>query len=60
MKRGEQRELTYLAINPMGRVSALLHHGELICEQVAVFIYLADLFPAAGLAPAIGDPLRGP
>lgn len=60
MKKGEQRELTYLAINPMGKVPALLHHGELICEQVAVFIYLADLFPAASLAPAIGDPLRGP
>ena len=60
MKKGEQREPAYLAINPMGKVPALLHHGELICEQVAVFLYLADLFPAAGLAPAIGDPLRGP
>ncbi len=27
---------------------------------MAVFIYLADLYPEAGLAPAIGDPLRGP
>ena len=60
MKKGEQREPTYLAVNPMGKVPALLHHGELICEQVAVFIYLADLFPAAGLAPALDDPLRGP
>ena len=25
-----------------------------------MFLYLADLFPQAGLAPAIGDPLRGP
>ena len=25
-----------------------------------MFLYLADLFPKAGLAPAIGDPLRGP
>ena len=60
MKKGEQREPAYLTINPMGKVPALLHHGELICEQVAVFLYLADLFPAAGLAPAISDPLRGP
>jgi glutathione S-transferase len=60
MKKGEQREPAYLAVNPMGKVPALLHHGELICEQVAVFIYLADLFPAAGMAPAIGDPMRGP
>ena len=25
-----------------------------------MFLYLADLFPEKGLAPAIGDPLRGP
>lgn len=60
MKMGEQREPAYLAINPMGKVPALLHHGELISEQVAVFLYLADLFPASGLAPVIGDTLRGP
>ena len=36
-------------------------HGEaLVTEQGAVFIYLADLYPEAGLAPALGDPLRGP
>ena len=29
-------------------------------EQVAIFLYLADLFPQAGLTPAIDDPLRGP
>ena len=29
-------------------------------EQVAIFIYMADLFPQAGLAPALSDPLRGP
>ena len=26
---------------------------------MAIFIYLTDLFPKAGLAPLIGDPLRG-
>ena len=60
MKAGEQREPAYLAINPMGKVPALTHGDALVTEQVAVFLYLADLFPAAGLAPAIGDPLRGP
>ncbi len=29
-------------------------------EQVAVYLYLADLHPQAGLAPPPGDPLRGP
>jgi glutathione S-transferase len=60
MKAGENRQPAYLAINPMGKVPALLHNGALITEQVAIFLYLADLFPEAGLAPAIGDPLRGP
>ena len=60
MKRGEQREAAYLAINPMGKVPAVLHGDALVTEQPAVFMYLADLFPEAGLAPAIGDPLRGP
>jgi glutathione S-transferase len=60
MKAGEQREPAYLAINPMGKVPAILHGDVLITEQVAIFLYLADLFPEAKLAPALGDPLRGP
>jgi len=60
MKAGEQRQAAYLAINPLGKVPAILHRGALVTEQVAIFLYLADLFPEAGLAPAIGDPLRGP
>jgi len=60
LKAGEQREPAYLAINPMGKVPAIRHGDALITEQSAVFIYLADLYPQAGLAPAIGDPLRGP
>jgi glutathione S-transferase len=59
-KTGEQRRPEYLAINPMGKVPALLHDGALVTEQVAIFLYLADLYPEAGLAPPIGDPLRGP
>src|SRR6201993_282225 len=60
MKAGEQRQPSYLAINPMGKVPALRHGDALITEQVAIFLYLADLFPEAGLAPPIGDRLRGP
>jgi glutathione S-transferase len=60
MKAGEQRKPTYLAVNPMGKVPAILHRGALVTEQPAIFIYLADLFPKAGLAPALDDPLRGP
>ncbi|MPY75000.1 MAG: glutathione S-transferase [Alphaproteobacteria bacterium] len=60
IKAGEQRQPAYLAVNPMGKVPAVTHGDALITEQVAIFLYLADLFPEAGLAPAIGDPLRGP
>jgi len=60
MKAGEQRQAEYLAVNPMGKVPAIRHGDALITEQVAIYLYLADLFPEAGLAPAIGDPLRGP
>jgi glutathione S-transferase len=59
-KKSEQRAPDYLAVNPMGKVPAVLHGDALITEQVAVFLYLADLYPEAGITPAIGDPLRGP
>lgn len=60
MKAGENRQSEYLAINPMGKVPAILHGDSLVTEQVAIGIYLADLFPEAGITPAIGDALRGP
>ncbi len=60
MKVGEQRQAEYLAVNPMGKVPAILHGNALVTEQVAIGIYLADLFPEAGITPAIGDALRGP
>ena len=60
MKAGEQRLPKYLAVNPMGKVPAITHGDALITEQVAIGIYLADLFPEAGITPAIGEALRGP
>jgi glutathione S-transferase len=59
-KKNEQRAPAYLAINPMGKVPAIRHGDALVTEQAAVLMYLADLFPQAGLAPALDDPLRGP
>lgn len=60
MRAGEQRQPAYLAVNPMGKVPAVKHGDALITEQVAIFLYLADLYPEAELAPPIGDALRGP
>ncbi len=60
MKAGDQRGPDYLAVNPMGKVPAIRHGDAVVTEQVAIYLYLADLFPEAGLAPALNDPLRGP
>lgn len=60
MKVGEQRQPEYLAINPMGKVPALRHGEAIITEQVAIFLYLGDLYAHSGLTPQLGDPLRGP
>lgn len=42
----------YLAINPMGKVPAIVHDGRIVTECAAICAYLADAIPAAGLAPA--------
>jgi glutathione S-transferase len=59
-KKDEQKQPAYLAVNPMGKVPAIVHRGVAIAEAAAICCYLADAFPEAGLAPAIGDPQRGP
>jgi len=41
----------YLAINPMGKVPAIVHDGHVVTECGAICAYLAEAFPAAGLAP---------
>jgi glutathione S-transferase len=60
LKKAEHRAPDYLAVNPLGKVPAIVHHGQLITETVACLLYLAELHPKSGLSPAIGDPLRGP
>lgn len=41
----------YLAINPMGKVPALVHDGHVVTEAAAICTYLAEAFPEAGLMP---------
>jgi glutathione S-transferase len=41
----------YLAVNPMGKVPAIVHAGKVVTECAAICAYLADAFPSAGLAP---------
>ncbi len=49
---GSMKTPEYLAINPMGKVPAIVNDGHAITESAAICTYLADVFPAAGLAPA--------
>lgn len=57
---GENRGTDFLRVNPLGKVPAVLHGDALITEQGAITTYLADLFPEAGVTPAVDDPIRGP
>jgi glutathione S-transferase len=50
----------YLAINPMGKVPAITHRGQVVTECAAICAYLADAFPEASLAPSPGSPERAP
>ena len=58
-EKREHKAPSYLAINPMGKVPAIVHRGVVVTEVAAIGIYLADAFPKAGLAPALDDPKRG-
>ena len=60
IRRAEQRTPDFLAINPLGKVPTIVHDGAVVTEQAAIYQYLADAFPERGVAPAIGDGLRGP
>jgi glutathione S-transferase len=50
-KAGDQRKPEYLAINPKGRVPALVTERGVLTENVAILAWIAQAFPAAKLAP---------
>ena len=58
-EKREHKTAEYLAVNPMGKIPAIVHRGTVVTEAAAICAYLADAFPEAGLAPAPGDPARG-
>ena len=51
----QQRTPEYLAINPKGRVPALVTERGVLTETPALLLYLAQLYPQARLAP-LDDP----
>lgn len=45
----------YLSINPMGKVPAITYKGRVVTECAAIITFLADIFPAAKLAPPLAE-----
>ena len=57
LRKGEQRALSYLAINPQGLVPALQDDaGGVLTQSLAIIEWLEETHPAPPLLPA--DPLR--
>ena len=54
---GEQRSAAYLAINPKGRVPALVTPHGVLSETLALLLYVAQTHPQAQLAP-LDDPFQ--
>jgi glutathione S-transferase len=54
-KTGAHKAAAFLAINPMGKLPAIVHRGAVVTECPAICAYLADAFPEAGLAPPLAE-----
>jgi len=59
LDKGEHKAPSFLALNPMGKLPTIVHRDVVVTETAAIIAYIADTFPAAGLAPPVGDALRG-
>ncbi len=59
VSKATPRDPDFLKLNPNGWVPVLVHDDLVMHESAAIVMYLCDRHPEAGLAPAIGDPLRG-
>jgi glutathione S-transferase len=53
-----QKSLEYLKLNPNGRIPVLVDDDLVLFETAAIALHLADKFPQAGLAPAVGTKER--
>jgi glutathione S-transferase len=49
----------YLRLNPNGRIPVLIDGDLVLFETAAIVLHLADKFPEANFAPAVGMPERG-
>ncbi len=56
-RTNEQRSPAYLAVNPKGRVPALVTNRGVVTETPAILVYIAQTHPHANLAP-LNDPYQ--
>jgi glutathione S-transferase len=54
-RKGDTKRPDYLAVNPSGKVPALVDGDVCLFESAAICMYLADRFPEAGLCPPVGS-----
>lgn len=54
-----ERPAGFIAASPMGKVPALEDGEVRLADSAAICLYLADRYPACGLAPAVDDARRG-
>jgi glutathione S-transferase len=52
---GAMKAPAYLAINPMGKVPAIVHDGHVVTEGAAICAYLADTYSEMGLTPTAAE-----
>jgi glutathione S-transferase len=55
LKRGQQKSDGYLAVNPKGKVPALVADGSVITENVAILVWLDRAFAGRRLLPQKPD-----
>ena len=58
--KGENQSAEYLAVNPKGKIPALVtEDGDVLTESAAICMVIGDRHPDSGLAPVLGDHRRG-
>jgi glutathione S-transferase len=58
LRNGEGRSTQFLAVNPGGKVPALMDGTVVISESGAIVTYIGERFPDSGLVPTLSQPAQ--